>query len=157
MNKKGFTLIELLIVVLVIGALSGILLGVVNTTGVRAKARDAQRKADLKRIQTALELYFADNRAYPDHGSSWVLAQSIAGTPAFTGYMDTIPQDPTQTADSSDSGGVCSTEDSFGYYYSGAGGSYSLVANMEIPTSAEDSPCVGCTANTGTCYEVNNP
>ena len=56
--KKGFTLVELLIVVAIIGILSTLLMA--NFIGVRQRARDAQRKADLRQIQSALELYRSD-------------------------------------------------------------------------------------------------
>src|SRR5579872_5421721 len=62
-KNKGFTLIELLIVLAIIGVLTGLLLA--NFIGVRERARDAQRKSDVKQIQTALELYRQDNGTYP--------------------------------------------------------------------------------------------
>lgn len=57
MSKKnrGFTLAELLVVIAIIGILSAMI--VANVSDSRKKARDAKRKADLKSIQTALELY----------------------------------------------------------------------------------------------------
>ena len=71
LNQRGFTLIELLVVVLVISALSGIVISLINSGGFRQKAEDTQRVSDLKQIQTALELYFSDNRLYPIT-SGWV-------------------------------------------------------------------------------------
>jgi type II secretion system protein G len=65
MNKKrGFTLIELLIVIVIIGILAVIVVGLVATNA-RNRANDAAAKADMREIQTALELFFADNEAYP--------------------------------------------------------------------------------------------
>lgn len=61
-SKQGFTLIELLAVIAIIALLSGIIL--VNVTGAQKRARDAQRKSDLRQIQAALELYRADNGIY---------------------------------------------------------------------------------------------
>ena len=63
MNKKGFTLIELLVVIAIIGLLST--LAVVALGSARVKARDSKRVSDLKQVQTALELYYTDNNAYP--------------------------------------------------------------------------------------------
>src|SRR3989339_291682 len=59
MNKKGFTLIELLVVIAIIGLLST--LAVVSLNNARGKARDARRTSDLKSLQSAIELYKADN------------------------------------------------------------------------------------------------
>lgn len=63
MNKKGFTLIELIVVIAIIGLLST--LAVVALGSARTKARDSKRLADLKQLQTALELYYTDQNAYP--------------------------------------------------------------------------------------------
>lgn len=60
---KGFTLVELLVVIAIIGLLST--LAVVSLGSARSKARDARRISDIKQIQTALELYFADQGEYP--------------------------------------------------------------------------------------------
>lgn len=63
MKKKGFTLIELLVVIAIIGLLST--LAVVALNSARQRARDARRVADVKQIQTALELYYNDQDEYP--------------------------------------------------------------------------------------------
>ncbi len=62
-NKKGFTLIELLVVIAIIGLLST--LAVVALTSARTKARDSKRVADMKQVQTAMELYYSENAGYP--------------------------------------------------------------------------------------------
>ncbi len=62
-NKKGFTLIELLVVIAIIGLLST--LAVVALTSARTKARDSKRVADMKQVQTAMELYYSANNTYP--------------------------------------------------------------------------------------------
>jgi len=73
-GNKGFTLIELLVVIAVIGLLSSIVL--VSLGGVRAKARDARRQAELKNLQTALLLYYDKYKKMP-----------INRTPGY-GYCD---------------------------------------------------------------------
>lgn len=59
----GFTLIELLVVIAIIGLLATIV--AVAVTSVRKKARDTKRRADLKELQLALELYADANGGYP--------------------------------------------------------------------------------------------
>lgn len=96
---KGFTLIELMVVIAIIGILATIIM--VSFSAVQQRARDGQRKADLRQIQSALELYKADNGVYPTY-----LANCPVGAPTFMGndtdvvspcstiYMQTIPVDP---------------------------------------------------------------
>jgi len=88
--KKGFTLIELLVVIALIGILSTLVLA--NLNSARERSRDAQRKSDLRSIQTALRLYYNDvgsypiTSAFPTGGNPWTV-----GT---TTYMSTFPKDP---------------------------------------------------------------
>jgi len=63
-HTKGFTLIELLVSVAIIALLSSLVLASMNTA--RKGARDAQRLASLREMQTGLELYFHDFDVYPD-------------------------------------------------------------------------------------------
>ena len=89
-NKQGFTLIELLVVIAIIGLLST--LSIVALNQARARARDARRLADVKQIQTALEMYYNDMGGYPDD-EDVVAGGSITGT-ASTTYMDIVPKPP---------------------------------------------------------------
>ncbi|MEK7150983.1 MAG: type II secretion system protein [Patescibacteria group bacterium] len=72
-KTKGFTLIELLVVIAIIGVLVSIILA--NIRNVRAKARDVKRLANVKQIQTALALYYADFGQYPSGQSDGVNGQ----------------------------------------------------------------------------------
>ena len=105
-NGAGFTLLELLVVIAIIGLLST--LAIVALNSARQKARDAKRVADIKQVQTALELYFNDQSAYPA-GTTLALGagtdcttacdtisstNGIAATVAGTTYMGLIPADP---------------------------------------------------------------
>lgn len=129
MRKKGFTLVELLVVIAIIGLLST--LAIVALNSARQKSRDAKRVADIKQIQTALELYFNDQNAYPS-GSALALGalidcnsaacdtisstNGISDTAAGTTYMALVPADPSGTAEcTSASTGACV------YSYTGSG------------------------------------
>ncbi|MDI6602988.1 MAG: type II secretion system protein, partial [Patescibacteria group bacterium] len=68
-KNKGFTLIELLVVIAVIGLLASIVL--MNIQTVRAKARDKRRMQELKQLQIALEMYYNQNRSYPNTDGKW--------------------------------------------------------------------------------------
>jgi general secretion pathway protein G len=103
-KQKGFTLIELLVVIAIIGLLST--LAVVALNNARQKSRDAKRVADIKQMQTALELYFNDCNAYPaGDGTSRLQTSSQAASGAcasggtnpttFGAYMSSIPTPPT--------------------------------------------------------------
>ncbi len=63
-TKKAFTLIELLVVVAIIGILATIV--VVNVSSARKKSRDTRRVADMKQVQTALDMYLDKEGKYPD-------------------------------------------------------------------------------------------
>ena len=53
--KRGFTLIELLIVIAIIGGLAGIFITTYPAS--QRRARDANRRSEIKQYQTALEAY----------------------------------------------------------------------------------------------------
>ena len=87
-NKSGFTLIELLVVIAIIGLLST--LSILSLNSARARARDAKRVADVKQIQTALEMYYNDAGDYP--------ASLTTGSPILYGtatYLQAVPAPPT--------------------------------------------------------------
>ncbi len=80
-NKKGFTLIELLVVIAIIGLLST--LAVVALTSARTKARDSKRVADMKQVQTAMELYYSTYVGYPDCAVGTLVSACGALSPDF--------------------------------------------------------------------------
>jgi len=97
-NKKGFTLIELLVVIAIIGLLST--LAVVALTSARKKARDSKRVADMKQIQTAMEMVFSDANKYDLVGCTNVGDKVSTCTTPLTTYFPGIAnlKDPSGTA-----------------------------------------------------------
>lgn len=116
-TKKGFTLIELLVVIAIIGLLAT--LATVALNSARQKSRDARRVSDIKQIQTALELYYNDNGAYPTEAAAVTLGGTSAAVICDTSTTDGIQADTTNcstiymTKVPSDPG----TESSYAYTY----------------------------------------
>lgn len=154
----GFTLIELLVVVSIIGILATLLVANYNAT--RERARDAQRKSDLRNIQTALRVYYNDRGSYPLSSSGKLVACGAGGTSVCNWgesfsvgsvvYMNILPKDP-------------SSDRSYYYNYDSTTGEYTLQACLE---NAADEKCkkdgggnlVTCTGlptgGSGCIYEV---
>ena len=109
-NNKGFTLIELLVVIAIIGILAT--LAIVSLTTARSSSRDAKRIADLKQLQTALELYYNDYGSYP------TVLSDLSST---TKYLETIPTAPTPA-----DGDCTATSNSYIYNTSYDRSSYSI-------------------------------
>jgi type II secretion system protein G len=136
---KGFTLIELLLVLAIIGVLTAFLMA--NFIGAKARARDAQRKSDLRQIQSAFELYRADQGSYPTAALFSCGSQLTAGS---TTYMQKIPCDPLSTNPA--------------YTYTPAGTpptTYTLRACLENANDAQKDATNTC--GTGVSYTVSNP
>jgi general secretion pathway protein G len=131
-KNSGFTLIELLVVIAIIGILST--LAVVALNSARQKSRDAKRVADVKQIQTALELYFADQSLYPTQATAVVLGATatktlssgiaanagFAATAVGTNYMGLVPTAPLPVETG------CTAGQNDYTYTSAAGASYTL-------------------------------
>jgi prepilin-type N-terminal cleavage/methylation domain-containing protein len=115
-RNKGFTLIELLVVISIIGLLST--LAIAGFNNARAKARDAKRVANIKQIQTALEMYYQDAGGY-------TVAAAMPAAIATGGntYMSQVPTNPTPNGAT--------------YVYTSAdGASYTITFNLESGTGS---------------------
>lgn len=87
-ESSGFTLVELLIVIAIIGILT-VLVGANYLTALR-RGRDAQRKSDLKSVQTALRIYYNDAGRYPCDSGAGLLIRGCSTVPT-SGNCTTIP------------------------------------------------------------------
>ncbi len=145
-KQKGFTLIELLVVIAIIGLMASIV--TMGLGRARAKARDVKRRADLKQIATAMELYYSDYNTFQvsgggyfgggqgwfsyENGSSYVT--SVAHRLNQLGYLgNTKAEDPQQNP---------------GYmiYLCNGAQSYAVSATLEYPT-ADDIAFIQTTCN----------
>ncbi|HOD01259.1 MAG TPA: prepilin-type N-terminal cleavage/methylation domain-containing protein [bacterium] len=139
-ERKGFTLIEMLVVVALIGILAGVVINVINIPKTQARSRDSKRIGDLKRIQTALELYFAENRKYPVSTSfNYAHNALLSISPA---YIDQIPKDPFNGENTSNTLSMRCMNNNYvhGYYYisNSTGARYVITTIMELPLSNND-------------------
>lgn len=100
-RSPGFTLVELLIVIAILGVLASLILA--NMSGARERARDAQRKSDLKQMQTALRMYFTDFGINPGSTASKQIQHAATNKVFAWGeefgvggntYMSKLPKDP---------------------------------------------------------------
>lgn len=133
-GRQGITLVEMLVVVALLGVLAILLLAGFNPTLQMQKGRDARRKADLKKIQNAVENYYTDRGCYPTklpcgQPLTW---QKTATSPVVT-YLDKIPCDP----------GFGSTPASYGMEHRCTW--YRIFTNLEN-TNDPDIDKVGCRA-----------
>jgi general secretion pathway protein G len=94
-RAKGFTLIEIMVVVVIIGLLAAIvgprLLGRVD------EARVSAAEADLRSIETALDLYRLDNFRYPssiEGLQALVTNPGEAAAPNWRQGLTELPMDP---------------------------------------------------------------
>ena len=83
-NKNGFTIVELLIVIVVIGILAAIT--IVAFSAIQQQARDAERKAEMKTIEKAIQMYRIDNDGYPTCTNTTY----VVGDTANACFMDSI-------------------------------------------------------------------
>lgn len=157
--NNGFTLLELLVVIAIIGILTTLLFA--NFNAARQRGRDAQRKADLRNLQTALRIYYNDNGGFPGSngspnyqimgcgskaqrtacswGGAWITAENQT-------YMSVLPKDPLDQ--------VNSTVNDYRYESTGAGDDYILRACLENKSDDKGQPINDAWCPSSWKYEV---
>ena len=141
-HQLGFTLMELLITVSIIAILISI--GIASYSTINKQSRDTKRKSDIEQIRSALEMYRADNSAYPNVGSgSWTVASDLS-TALATTYILAIPSDPKGATQPYM---YKATDLANGVYYG-----YCLSSLLET-----ENPTDTCTPYTGQSFGIKNP
>lgn len=142
---KGFTLIELLVVISIIGILSGMMMA--NFLGIRQRSRDGVRKSDLRQIQTALEMYRADNSGvYPASGVGGfptTCGAAVSFASATVTYMKAVPCDPLDGTTS------------YSYTPQAGNTAYTLYGCLENTSDPQKTANGGCAS--GYSITLNNP
>lgn len=145
-KQKGFTIIELIVVIAIISLLSSIV--VANVNGVRVKARDARRLAEMKQIQLALIMYFEKYGHYPyntdNDCSGWDTGyDKSAGDLSFIqplidgGIMSYVPGDITST---SQCGGYRYYRYDGGYSCDASRGAFFVLGTTDMETTGNPHP-----------------
>jgi general secretion pathway protein G len=96
-RQRGFTLIEIMVVVVILAVLGALV--VPKILGNVDKARITRAQADIRAIQTALDLYRLDNFKYPttEQGLAALVHQPADATITnyrAEGYLPSLPHDP---------------------------------------------------------------
>ena len=131
-TKSGFTIVELLIVIVVIGILAAIT--VVAFNGVQTRANTAGALSDLKQVNSAIQLYYVDNGAYPNTSGNWQGINKEANyIPELTPtYLPSLPQSkmPDRPASSQDAPQTVTAYKAV-YMYKSNGTDYKLIAHVD--------------------------
>ena len=101
-KSRSFTLIELIVVIFIIALLASIIS--INLMSARKRSRDNKRRADVNSVLMAYEMNYEKTATYRlgtvgygvvDGIGGCTATTSIANCLIATGYMSTVPQDPT--------------------------------------------------------------
>jgi prepilin-type N-terminal cleavage/methylation domain-containing protein len=164
--RSAFTLIELLLVVTIIGILSGMVYVIMNPTVAAKKTRDSQRITALKSLQTSLDLYQTDNRAYPTTSGGGATPTEITApvkiselSEQLKNYGDSLPKDPVAAGKNktdfgcSYNGGAVIVDNDFYYMPKTDGVGYYLFAVLEASSASK---ACGNKVTGDACYCIEN-
>jgi prepilin-type N-terminal cleavage/methylation domain-containing protein len=118
-TKLGFTLVELIVVIAIIGLL--VTLSLLALSNARMASRDSKRMADIKQLQTALELFYDAQDRYPTNAEFQSGSLSYYNANVGTTTYISIPTPPA-IAD-----GSCSdAQNAYSYNVSADGSTYTI-------------------------------
>jgi prepilin-type N-terminal cleavage/methylation domain-containing protein len=138
MKITGFTLIELLIVIAIIGGLTSIV--VVTFPASQGRARDANRRQEIKQYQIAIEGYAnKQNGIYPKYNSLTKVSTLCGATKELSKYSGSCADDP-RDGNTDCEGLLCQ----YNYYSNALGTQYALWARLERPANTTDLCFVVC-------------
>lgn len=129
-NESGFSLTELMLATSIISVIAT--LSAAQFDNVLSIAKDAQRKANIRQVYTALNLYYDNNIQYPITSNSepttqgWLEMKELLENPEEI-YMPEVPQDPQNT-------------DEYTFKYWSDGQTFQLTYETEDPN--DNSPVV---------------
>lgn len=143
-KRLGFTLVELLVVISIIGLLAtSAFIGVSYSA---KRARDTRRKADLRQLQKAVELYYDENQTYPNTSGSWYgtcagsgnVVSGVTGAGGYIPglaptYMPILPTEPKPSVKLPNIPCAAITQDC--YVYRSDGSTYKIASTCGIETT----------------------
>jgi prepilin-type N-terminal cleavage/methylation domain-containing protein len=137
--KRGFTIVEIMVVVTVMSILAGVI--VVASLDSGKQSRDTERQADLRALQTAVELYKLKNGRYPE-GCNGPSSATVLDQNSWSGQIGT--------------NFVCNLNNGIYASYVGTGEYIIGLAPEFIPTLPTDPKLSSTTpTNSGYVYAVN--
>ena len=97
-HDAGFTLVEIMVVVVIIGLLATVV--VLNVLPSQDRARIEKARADIGRIEQAVEMFRLDMGRYPSTDEGLDVQVTAPGDPRLPtgfpegGYINRLPEDP---------------------------------------------------------------